>query len=81
MSTIELWTRAANNALERSNLNPNGFTLYFDDITDADLYAFSRIISSVEFYEALKGPVETQIFTRTGALKKRKQLHKNESQD
>ena len=81
MSTIELWTRAANNALERSNLNPNGFTLYFDDITDADLYAFSRIISSIEFYEALKGPVETQIFTRTGALKKRKQLHPEKEEE
>lgn len=74
MSTIELWTRAANNALEY-NSNSNGFAFYFDNETDADLYAFTRIISSVEFYQALKTSFDTSIFTRTGALKKRNKMH------
>jgi len=74
MSTIELWTRAANNALEY-NPNSNGFAFYFDNETDADLYAFTRIISSLEFYQALKTSFDTSIFTRTGALKKRRIMH------
>lgn len=79
MSTIELWTRAANNALQRNNLNPNGFIFYFENDRDADLYAFTRILSSREFYNALQGPLETQIFSRTGALKKKKSSGKTVS--
>lgn len=69
MSTIELWTRIANNAtgLDGQDLLNNNF--YFNNKQQACELALARILSSAEIYKLLQKNTQQSFFSRTSALK------------
>lgn len=66
MTTIEVWTRMANNGFNLSNENFNGIELTEQEFGEA---ALSYICQSSDIYDALKSEKEMSFFSRHLALK------------